>query len=229
MNQGGIASAIASGWQLSSFVQVQTGRPFSVANGTYTGYGLLNSATGAWGSLPTAAATQSTCNTEYAASPATAAADPKCVYSNGSLQKSANVNKSLYGSSVDRPNQVSDPNKGALRFRRGSGLTPVPSPTRILPTPVPAYRKRVLAMPIETQSLDLVLYSGMLPSSATSALPATTWWISLRFEGVNVLNHPTFLNPLGNSSTGYFGSAQYGQLTQANQMRIVQLSGKFYF
>lgn len=227
LNQGGIASAIASGWQLSSFVQVQTGRPFSVANGTYTGYGLLNSATGAWGSLPTAAATQSTCNTEYAASPATAAADPKCVYSNGSLQKSANVNKSLYGSSVDRPNQVSDPNKGAPRsvaewFNTSAFTNPNSSyaGTGVPQTALGNAHRNAVIGPGFVQWDAAVQRNISLPGD---------YGISLRFEGVNVLNHPTFLNPLGNSSTGYFGSAQYGQLTQANQMRIVQLSGKFYF
>lgn len=36
LNSGGITSAIAGGWQLSSLVQVQTGRPFTVLYGTNT-------------------------------------------------------------------------------------------------------------------------------------------------------------------------------------------------
>jgi hypothetical protein len=36
LNKGGIASAIVGGWQISSLVQVQTGRPFTVLYGTNT-------------------------------------------------------------------------------------------------------------------------------------------------------------------------------------------------
>jgi hypothetical protein len=210
LNQGGILTAIVSDWQVSSIVQAQTGRPFSVLNGTYT-----------------AAGAQSKCNTEILASYATAAADANCVYANGSLVKSANVNKTLLGSSLDRPNQVVDPNKNAPHnvstwFNTSAFANANSSyPGTGLPETVPGNaRRNAVIGPGFVQWDAAVIKSVPLPRE---------YAMQFRFEAINCLNHPTFLNPLGDSSTGYFGGTQYGQLTQANAARVVQLSGKFFF
>ena len=48
-------------------------------------------------------------------------------------------------------------------------------------------------------------------------------------QGFNVLNHPTFFNPTATSATYALGGSLYGQLTQANTARDVQIAAKFFF
>jgi hypothetical protein len=49
--------------------------------------------------------------------------------------------------------------------------------------------------------------------------------VDFRGEFFNIFNHTQFFNPDGNSSDG----AQFGQVTQAKDPRLMQFALKFFF
>ncbi|HWB31631.1 MAG TPA: TonB-dependent receptor [Acidobacteriaceae bacterium] len=175
LNSGRLTTAIVGGWQLSSLVQVQTGRPFTVIYGT-------------------------------------------------------NANASFSFNNQDRPNQVANPNTGPKTVAQWFNTAAFTPATKVISTNASGGTATVGAF--GTEHRNAVIGPGFVQWDATvqrNFALTEHYSFALLIQGFNVLNHPTFFNPTATSATAGLGGSLYGQLTQANTGRDLQIAGKFFF
>jgi Carboxypeptidase regulatory-like domain/TonB dependent receptor len=220
-NGNRIVNSLVSGYQISSLVQVQTGRPFTIYN-TNTNATLsqnstdrpnqyANPNTGAPGSRPgklfqwfnTEAFALDTCTAVgnvMQANPAAASTNP-----------TPSVPVSLTCPGVGTGHTVATNTTGGTATVYGFGNE---------------HRNSVIGPGLVQWDLALQRNFAFPDTQRFSA--------SLRFEAINVLNHPGFQDPVGTGAAGAVGGASYGEITlpccsvQPNS-RDLQISGKFFF
>ena len=125
-----------------------------------------------------------------------------------------NNSGSVYG--TDRPNQTGNPNTGPKTVAQWFNTAAFSA------NAVGTFgtERRNSTIGPNLSQLDIALERRILISERYSA--------SLRFESFDVFNKANFYNPLG-LTTGALNTTNYGKLTQANDPRSIQFSGKFYF
>ena len=152
------------------------------------------------------------------------------------ISSSQNRSGSVYG--VDRPNQIANPNNGPKTVKEWFNT----SAFAINNYGTFGNESRNAVIGPDLSQLDVAIQK-VIPFGDRYA-------VSLRFESFDVMNKPNFLNPLGTSTGEYIpastaqgaaptgsplnnnqavGSTAFGQLTQANDPRSIQFSGKFTF
>jgi hypothetical protein len=214
-------SSLVSGYQISSLVQIQTGRPFTVLNTSTNATLTQNSADrpnqyanpnqGAPGSRR--ARLFQWFNTE-------ALAEDNCTAAGNVMQ--ANPAAASTNPTPNVPTTLTCPGVG-------TGYTVATNTT--------GGKGTVYGFGDEHR--NSVVGPGLvqwdLAVQRNFAFPDTTRFSgSLRFEAINVLNHPSFQDPVGTGAAGAVGGAAYGEITLAccsvqPNSRDLQLSGKIYF
>ena len=137
-----------------------------------------------------------------------------------------NRSGSVYG--VDRPNLVGNPNNGPktrAQFFNTAAFA-------VQPWGSFGNERRNSVIGPSYQDLDIALQRRFAFTERYS--------MALRFEAFNLANKVNYLNPLGTSTgefiaastsqtSGFSTTSGFGSLTQANDPRSLQFSGKFFF
>jgi len=219
-NTNRVVNALVSGYQLSSLVQIQTGRPFTVYNTTTNATLTQNSADrpnqyanpnkGAPGSRP--GRLFQWFNTE-------ALAEDNCTAAGNVMQANpaaASTNPTPGPANLTCPGV-------------GTGHTVATNTTGGTAT----------VFGFGDEHRNSVIGPGLvqwdLAVQRNFDFPDTTRFSgALRFEAINVLNHASFQDPVGTGAAGAVGGASYGEITLAccsvqPNSRDLQLSGKLFF
>ncbi len=126
-----------------------------------------------------------------------------------------NNSGSVYGN--DRPNVIANPNNGGARTVAQWFNTAAFTTNGFAQF---GNEGRNAVVGPDFSDLDLAVQRGFALTER--------YVVSVRAESFNVFNKANFFNPLG-LSTGAYGTANFGKLTQANDPRSMQFSAKMTF
>jgi hypothetical protein len=220
-NSNKVVSSLVSGYQISSFVQVQTGRPFTLYN-TNTNATLSQNSVDRPNQYanPNTATSHSRPGYLFQSFNTEAFALDTCAAAGASME--ANPASSIYNPTPNVPATLTCPGAGTGHLV----ATNTTGGTATIYGFGNEHRNSVIGPGLV--QWDLAVQRNF-------AFPDTTRYsASLRFEAINVLNHPGFQDPVGTAAAGAVGGATYGVITlpccsvQPNS-RDLQLSGKFFF
>jgi len=217
-----VVNALVSGYQVSSFVQIQTGRPFTVVNGANTNATLSQNSADRPNQYanPNKGAPRSRPGSLFQWFNTEALALDTCTAAGNVMQANPALNGNNPTPNV--PLNLTCPGVG-------TGYTVATNTTGGTAT----------VYGFGNEHRNAVIGPGLvqwdLAVQRNFAFPDTTRFSgALRFEAINVLNHASFQDPVGTGAAGGVGGASYGLITLAccsvqPNSRDLQLSGKLFF